>query len=193
MRAGARVWADSTDNETTREREQEREGGKLWLRGVTWQEEGQNNFLLFVMWNPTGIHMTETVDPGTMGVFPLFETDFFILFFLLPQLEVCTSEKFFLPNYFSICRRMEAALQLFSSCCLFNASILVRSHYLQDYSIPLPEDVYSYSSAEFWGNWGSLINSHSKLRLRSDAYAINRAVAKYGSLKWSWPRLLNFL
>lgn len=29
---------------------------KLWVRGVTWQEEGQSNFLYFVTWNLQGIY-----------------------------------------------------------------------------------------------------------------------------------------
>lgn len=32
-----------------------RKGKKLWVRGVTWQEEGQSNFLCFVTWNLQGI------------------------------------------------------------------------------------------------------------------------------------------
>lgn len=42
----------------------------LWVRGVTWQEEGQSNFLCFVTWNLQGIYVTEIVDPDTMGVSP---------------------------------------------------------------------------------------------------------------------------
>lgn len=70
MRAGARLQADSADSETTWKK-------KFRLRGVMWQEEGQNNFLCFVIWILRGIYMTETVDPDSMGVFPLFETDYF--------------------------------------------------------------------------------------------------------------------
>lgn len=49
--------------------------------GVSWQARGQNNFLRFVMWNPAGILMTGSRDPGTMGVSCLCLTH--ILFIIL--------------------------------------------------------------------------------------------------------------
>ena len=49
--------------------------------GVSWQAWGQNNFLRFVIWNPAGILMTGSRDPGTMGVSCLCLTH--ILFIIL--------------------------------------------------------------------------------------------------------------
>lgn len=50
MRAGARLWADSTDSQTTGRETKKKK--KLWVRGVTWREEGQSNFLYFCHMKP---------------------------------------------------------------------------------------------------------------------------------------------
>lgn len=82
MRAGARLGADGEDSETTCQHKKKNRKAQshkshtltcthkhsCGYEGVSWQAWGQNNFLRFVMWNPTGILMTGSRDPGTMGV-----------------------------------------------------------------------------------------------------------------------------
>jgi len=109
MRAGARLWADREDSKTTcqhkKKKKRKRKAQSLnhthmqvheqtrtqshtctrthscGYEGGSWQARGQNNFLRFVMWNPSGILMTGSRDPGTMGVSCLCLTH--ILFIIL--------------------------------------------------------------------------------------------------------------
>lgn len=103
MRAGAKLWADREDSKTTCQHEKSTvtntqvqvhnhthtpahtqtyaQTHSCGYEGGSWQARGQNNFLRFVMWNPTGILMTGSRDPGTMGVSCLCLTH--ILFIIL--------------------------------------------------------------------------------------------------------------
>lgn len=65
MRAGARLWADSTDSQTTGR------GKKYTGKGCNVTRGGTKQLSVFChMKPPRNIYVTETVDPDAMGVFP---------------------------------------------------------------------------------------------------------------------------
>lgn len=72
--------------------------------GVSWQAQGQNNFLRFVMWNPAGIlHDRKQRPRHRGGLLPLSRAHSLYYFVLQWWKEVCTSQRLLSPNYFNTC------------------------------------------------------------------------------------------